>query len=155
MFFRGFNNQQNKAQLIGNGIITLPDNPTYTNLYSAMIIPMTWACSIRLQIKNRDQMIYTINNLTDQLKGQKVDIAELDVIDTFNRHIGVPFVVGTIGHNEETTRTSKRRLYWRLAFPSIDLPRILSNLATNNVIVDFGENQEKEFYLYAQDLWKT
>ena len=38
-------------------------------------------------------MIYTINNLTT--KG-KVD----DVIDTYNRHIGVPFVVGTIGHNE-------------------------------------------------------
>ena len=68
-------NQQNKTQLIGNGILTLPDNPTYTNLYSAMIIPMTWACSIRTQLKNRDQMIYTINNLTDKLKGRKVDIA--------------------------------------------------------------------------------
>ena len=147
-------NQQNKTQLIGNGIITLPDNPTYTNLYSAMIIPMTWACSIRTQIKNRDQMIYTINNLTDKLKGRKVDIAQLDVIDENERHIGVPFVVGTIGqHNEEMPELKNGDYLGALPFPSVNLPTILSNLVTNKVFVDFGENLEKEFYLYAQDVY--
>lgn len=147
-------NQQNKTQLIGNGIITLPDNPTYTNLYSAMIIPMTWACSIRTQIKNRDQMIYTINNLTDKLKGRKVDIAQLDVIDENERHIGVPFVVGTIGqHNEEMPELKNGDYLGALPFPSVNLPTILSNLVTNKVFVDFGETLEKEFYLYAQDVY--
>lgn len=145
--------QQNKTQLIGNGILTLPDNPTYTNLYSAMIIPMTWACSIRSQIKNRDQMIFTINNLTDKLKGKKVDIAQLDVIDENERHIGVPFVVGTIGHNEEMPELKNGDYIGALPFPSVNLPPILNNLVTNNVIIDFGENLEKEFYLYAQNVY--
>ena len=40
-----------------------------------------------------------------------------------------------------------------LPFPSVNLPTILSNLVTNKVFVDFGENLEKEFYLYAQDVY--
>lgn len=150
--FNDLVNYQNKTHLIGNGIITLPDNPTYTNLYSAMIIPMTWACSIRTQIKNRDQMIETINNLVEQLKGAKVDIAQLNCIDENNKSFGFPFKVGTIGHDDEL-RLVNGDYFGALPFPNINIPSILSNLANNNIRIDFGENLEKEFYLYASDVY--
>ena len=98
--FKDIENQQNRTGLIGNGIILAPENPTITNLYSCMIIPMEWNCSMRLLVENRDQMIVTLNNLIDELKGAKVDIAQLNGTDENGKPYSTPFVVGTIGHNE-------------------------------------------------------
>ena len=61
--YRDLTEQQNRTSLIGNGVIVAPENPTITNLYSSTIIPMSWACSIRCTLGNRDQMVATINNL--------------------------------------------------------------------------------------------
>ena len=98
--FSDIANQQNRTGLIGNGIILAPENPTITNLYSCMIIPMEWNCSMRLLVENRDQMIVTLNNLIDELKGAKVDIAQLNGTDENGKPYSTPFVVGTIGYND-------------------------------------------------------
>lgn len=98
--FKDIEDQQNRTGLIGNGIILAPENPTITNLYSCMIIPMEWNCSMRLLVENRDQMIVTLNNLIDELKGAKVDIAQLNGTDENGKPYSTPFVVGTIGYND-------------------------------------------------------
>lgn len=95
--FRDLTDQQNRMNLIANGMLLAPENPSITNLYSSTIIPMSFNCFFRVQLKNRDPMIETINNLIDVLKGRKVDIAQLKTKDEFNRDIYVPFCVGTVG----------------------------------------------------------
>lgn len=98
--YRDLTEQQNRTGLIGNGILLSPENPTITNLYSSLIIPMTFTCSIRTMLENRDQMIDTLFELINELKGRKVDIAELKCIDENGHYYYKPFCVGTIGHND-------------------------------------------------------
>jgi len=98
--YRDLADQQNRTGLILNGVIVAPENPTITNLYSSLIIPMSFTCSMRCLIGNRDQAIWTINNLIDKLKGRKVDIAQLNCVDEEGKKYSVPFMVGTIGQNE-------------------------------------------------------
>ena len=96
---RDITNQQNRTNLILNGVILAPTNPTITNLYTCTNIPMEWVCSLRCTLANRDQALETLNNLIEELKGSKVDIAELKCADDDNNVAYKPFVVGTIGHN--------------------------------------------------------
>lgn len=98
--FEDLATQQNRSGLILNGVVTAPTNPTITNLYSCTIIPLEYVCSLRCNIENRDQSLETINNLIEELKGSKVDIAELKCADENGSFAYVPFIVGTIGHNE-------------------------------------------------------
>ena len=98
--FEDLANQQNRSGLILNGVVTAPTNPTITNLYSCTIIPLEYVCSLRCNIENRDQSLETVNNLIEELKGSKVDIAELKCADENGSFAYVPFIVGTIGHNE-------------------------------------------------------
>ena len=98
--YRDLTEQQNRTGLIGNGILVSPENPSITNLYSSLIIPMTYTCSIRCTLADRDQMIITINNLIDKLKGRKVDIAQLKCDDENGKDFYVPFMVGTIGQSD-------------------------------------------------------
>ena len=99
--WRDIVDQQNRANLIGNGVIVTSENPTLTNLFSAMIIPFTWTTSIRIRLDNRDQMVDTLCHLIEELKGSKVDIAELKCLNELGTYSYVPFVVGTIGHDEQ------------------------------------------------------
>ena len=89
--FRDLENQQNRSGLIGNGIISLAENPTITNIRKGLIVPMTWNCIIRCTLEDRDLMVNSINNMISKLKGHKVDIAEFEDGQTFK--------VGTIGNN--------------------------------------------------------
>lgn len=98
--FEDLATQQNRSDLILNGVVTAPTNPTITNLYSCTIIPLEYVCSLRCNIENREQSLETINNLIEELKGSKVDIAELKCADENGSFAYVPFIVGTIGHNE-------------------------------------------------------
>lgn len=98
--YRDLADQQNCSGLILNGVIVAPENPTITNLYSSLIIPMSFTCSMRCLVGNRDQAIWTINNLINKLKGRKVDIAQLNCIDEKGKKYSVPFMVETIGHND-------------------------------------------------------
>lgn len=98
--YRDLDEQQNRMNLIMNGVLLAPENPTITNIYSSTIIPLEWTCSFRLTLGDRDNGIYTINNLIEKLKGRKVDIAELFTNDEQGNPISVPFVVGTVGQND-------------------------------------------------------
>lgn len=91
--YRDLSEQQNRTGLIMNGTIIAPENPTITNLYQCLIIPMTFTCSFRVKLENRDTALETINNLIKILKGRKRDVAELDT--------GELFVVGTIGESSD------------------------------------------------------
>ena len=92
--------QQNRTNLVLNGVVIAPTNPTITNLYSCTNIPMEWVCVLRCALANRDTALITLNNLIEELKGSKVDIAELKCVSEEYGTAYVPFVVGTIGHNE-------------------------------------------------------
>lgn len=80
--------QQNRTGLIMNGTIIAPENPTITNISQSLIVPMTFTCSFRLTLANRDIGLETIDHLIECLKGRKQDIALLDN--------GALFMVGTI-----------------------------------------------------------
>lgn len=97
--YRDLTEQQNRTGLILNGVLLSPENPTITNLYSSLIVPMDWTCSLRCTLENRDNAIITINNLVEKLKGHKVDVAQLNCIDANGRPYTIPFCVGTIGQN--------------------------------------------------------
>ena len=98
--YRDLSNQQNRTGLVLNGVILSPENPSITNLYSSLIVPMTWTCSLRCTLEDRDNSIITINNIVDKLKGKKVDIAQLNCIDENGKPYSTPFCVGTIGQND-------------------------------------------------------
>lgn len=98
--FRDLTDQQNRMGLIGNGIILSPENPSITNIYSSLIIPMSFTCNMRCTLANRDDMIWTINNLIEKLKGRKVDVAQLICQDEQGKKYAQPFCVGTIGQND-------------------------------------------------------
>ena len=89
--YRDLVNQQNRTGLIMNGTIVAPENPTITNLHQSWIIPLTFTCSFRVALADRDMAIKTINNLIFVLKGRKRDIAEFDT--------GKLLVVGTVANN--------------------------------------------------------
>lgn len=95
--YRDLTEQQNRTGLILNGVLLSPENPTITNLYSSLIVPMDWTCSLRCTLANRDNGIITINNLIEKLKGRKVDIAQLNCVDDNGKPYSTPFCVGTIG----------------------------------------------------------
>ena len=102
--YRDLTEQQNRSGLILNGVLVSPENPSITNLYSSLIIPMSFTCSLRSTLENRDQSLETINNLIEKLKGRKVDIAQLKCQDAFGKTCYEPFVVGTIGQNDGETK---------------------------------------------------
>ncbi|MBO7712990.1 MAG: hypothetical protein J6S85_05435 [Methanobrevibacter sp.] len=129
--FRDLAEQQNRSGLILNGVITAPVNPTITNLYSCTIIPLEYVCSLRCTIENRDGALETINNLIEELKGSKVDIAELKCPTEQGGYAYVPFVVGTIGHNDSGAPYVKNGDYLGTVTSITDVPTLLNNLSSN------------------------
>lgn len=95
--YRDIVNEQNRTGLIGAGILQSPENPTMTNIHSALIVPFTWTASVRCQLKNRDKMIWSLQNMIDKLKGHKCDMAQLKCKDMENQDTYKPFKVGTLG----------------------------------------------------------
>ena len=91
--YRDLVDQQNRTGLIMNGTIIAPENPTITNLYQCLIIPMSFTCSFRVKLGDRDSAINTINHLIETLKGRKCDIAEFEN--------GELFKVGTIANEND------------------------------------------------------
>lgn len=69
--------QQNRQHEIGVGIVGITSIPEITNIRSAYISPFGWSCIIRSTLENRDKMIESIYNVFENLKGRKIDIAEL------------------------------------------------------------------------------
>ena len=89
--YRDLVDQQNRTGLIMNGTIVAPENPTITNINQCLIVPLSFTCSFRVMVKDRDGAIETIDNLIQQLKGRKQDIAEIEN--------GKLLKVGTIANN--------------------------------------------------------
>ena len=90
---RKVSNQQNRTDLIMNGVITTSENPTITNLNKGCIIPMSFSCGFRVRLGDKDNAIETINNMISKLKGRKRDIARFED--------GTIMVVGTLGNSYE------------------------------------------------------
>lgn len=90
---RKVSNQQNRTDLIMNGVITTGENPTITNLNKGCIIPMSFSCGFRVRLGDKDNAIETINNMISQLKGRKRDIACFED--------GTILEVGTLGNSFE------------------------------------------------------
>ena len=140
--YRELTEQQNRTGLILNGVVIAPENPTITNLYSSLIIPMTWTCSFRCTLGNRDQAMITINNLIEKLKGKKVDIAQLDCVDDYGRHYAKPFMVGTLGQGSGLPML-KQGDYLGTVSSTSDVATIIADLRSNG----FGmESQDYWFY---------
>ena len=142
--YRDIADQQNRTGLIGNGVILSPENPTITNLYSSLIIPFSWTCSIRCTLANRDQMLITINNLISELKGRKCDIAQLDCIDENGHICAKPFLVGTIGENDGAP-ILEDGVYIGTINNAADKDTILENLNANGITLD---DITKDYYVY-------
>lgn len=90
---RKVSNQQNRTDLIMNGVITTGENPTITNLNKGCIIPMSFSCGFRVRLGDKDNAIETINNMISKLKGRKRDIACFED--------GTILGVGTLGNSFE------------------------------------------------------
>lgn len=144
--YRDLADQQNRSGLILNGVLLSPENPSITNLYSSLIIPMAYTCSLRCMLENRDQAIATINNLIDKLKGHKVDIAQLDCIDENGNKYTTPFMVGTIGNNDGAPKLQTGDYIGKLTSTS-DIYDKLSYYM-NNGILDSVEDFD---YLYCEN----
>lgn len=150
---RDLENQQNRTGLIGNGIVTSPENPTITNLHSSTVIPMSWACSMRTRLGNRDGMIKTINNLIEKLKGRKVDIAELNCVDDNGKHYPQPFMVGTVGLNGNEPKVESGDFVPYVI--TAELNAYFKTLETKGVITPLSEldksNPKSDYWFYSED----
>ena len=141
--YRELTEQQNRSGLILNGVLLSPENPTITNLYSCLCVPMTWSCMMRCNIANRDDALITINNLIEKLKGKKVDIAQLETLDFEGKTIYVPFMVGTVGQGYE--RTLKNGDYIGTCENTVAVRNALTNIANQGITVE-----NKDYWLYCQ-----
>lgn len=133
--FNDIAKQQNRTDLIGIGIVDTNDNPTITNLYSCLIVPMEWKCGIRVQLENRAEMMQTLNNLTKELKGIKLDMAQLKGLDENGKPYVTPFVVGTVGYNEGAPKLENGNYVGSVASAN-DTGTLISALANENVKID-------------------
>lgn len=146
--YRDLADQQNRSGLILNGVIVAPENPTITNLYSSLIVPMSFTCSMRCLVGNRDQAIWTINNLIEKLKGRKVDIAQLNCVDEEGKKYSEPFMVGTIGQNDGEPKLKNGDYIGSVSINNDILGNLLSyfdalELSNNETSYIYCENDNK------------
>ena len=141
-------NQQNRSGIIMNGTIIAPENPTITNVNQCLIIPMSFTCTFRVTLENRDNAIDTINNLISIYKGRHVDIAEFDN--------GKLFKVGTIANNVDGRPQIKCGDYLgkitNLLNVNTEVSTIISNLTNastyNCTQVSSGDGVDQPEYWY-------
>lgn len=142
--YRDLTNQQNKTGLIMNGTIVAPENPTITNISSSLIIPMSFTCSFRVKLADRDMALSTINNLIAILKGRKQDIAVLNN--------GTLLKVGTIANNVLGSPLIRNRDYiggWNNATNSdSEVDTNISAIISGLTALGFEYNDDYPRYLY-------
>lgn len=145
--YRDLNDQQNRVGLIGNGILLSPENPTITNLYDALIIPMSWTCSIRCTLANRDQMLETLYNMIYKLKGRKIDVAQLECEDTNGGKYYQPWKVGTLGNDDNDTPIIKSGdcIFISGTYGSADITSAINTLVSSKGFTNTLTNGD---YLY-------
>ena len=163
--FQDLAKQQNRSGLIGNGILLAPENPTITNLYSSLIVPMVFNLNVRVAPENRDQMLDTLYNLIETLKGRKVDVAQLKCRDCNNQVVYIPFCVGTLG---EELDSNNQVCLFNGAFlgelittshtiPPTPIPiftavnNLLTSLRTNGVNIPNNYEPEIDTWFYVEN----
>lgn len=145
--FEDLTKQQNRTSLAGFGILSTNESPTITNLYDAFISPFEFNYVIRCLLKDRDKMLGTLYHLIDELKGRKVDVAQLDT--------GVLFPVGTItdvihngdfiGNVSNTTISTLLTYLYSLGIPE--------NEWEENDYLYAEKNGKLARYEYINELW--
>lgn len=154
--YRDLNDQQNRSGLIGNGVLLSPENPTITNLYSSLIVPMSWTCSIRCTLENRDQMLQTLYNLVYKLKGRKQDVAQLKCRDENGKVYYTPFKVGTIGQNDGKPKINIGDFILYQVNPSTPISEQIAGKLENeleeNYDLHFDFQQDRTNYMYVATL---
>lgn len=146
--YRGITDEQNRTGLIGAGMLLSPDNPTFTNLYSALIIPFTFTGSVRCSLENRDQMLWSLQNMIDKLKGRKCDVAQLECEDINGRKIAKLFKVGTLGQGETLAINSGDFIGGFNYNQSVDTQ--IKSLISTNTAKGLSNNITNGKYLYFQ-----
>lgn len=142
--FRDLTDQANRTGLIANGIVSLTENPTITNVRTSLVIPMNWNCMIRCTLEDRDIVVDSINNMISKLKGRKVDIAEFSD--------GELFKVETVG----STGTGAPKLLVRSYIGEIDTDNNVSDQVQLKLTdylskgIGYSGSPTKK-YFYAQD----
>lgn len=143
--YRDIINEQNRTGLIGAGILQSPENPTMTNIHSALIVPFTWTASVRCQLKNRDKMIWSLQNMIDKLKGHKCDMAQLKCKDMENQDTYKPFKVGTLGQGTMSINSGD---FIGTKTYNQDTDTIIKSLIANNVGLGLTNAISNGKYLY-------
>lgn len=131
--FEDLTSKQNRTHLAGFGILSVENSPTITNLYDAFISPFEFTYRIRCKLANRDKMLGTLYHLIDELKGRKVDVAQLNT--------GVLFPVGTI------TDYVKVGDFIGKITNTISIDDLLNDLADKDIGIPTWEEGD---YLYAE-----
>lgn len=126
--------QLNRTQYNGLGVFSINQTPSITNLYDAFISPFEFTYVIRCQLKDRDKMVDTLYHLIDELKGRKVDVAQLDT--------GVLFPVGTI------TEEVKVGDFVGEITLTTSIDDLLTALYSKGITIPTWENED---YLYAKE----
>lgn len=148
--YRDLVNQQNNSDLILNGVVVSPENPNIANLYSVLIVPLTWSCSFRCTLENRDQALITLNNLIDKLRGRKVDVAQLECVDDNGKKFYQPFVVGTIGQSSGSQPALKDGDFIGvISTPSTQVQEALAAITSKGIFTAPQMAKAHPFY-YAQ-----
>lgn len=142
--YRDLTNQQNRTGIIMNGTLIAPENPTITNLNQCLIIPMSFTCSFRVKLGDRDMALDTINNMFNVLKGRKRDIAEFDN--------GKLFMVGTMANEVNGNPKIKNGDFVGKFFQenptSAEISTLLTSLASTYGLTDTLVNGDC-FYIQA------
>ena len=146
-YYRDLTNQQNRTGLIANGTIIAPENPTITNLNQCTIIPLSFTCSFRCTLQDRDLVLDSVNNIIQRFKGRKVDVAEFDN--------GKLFMVGTMGNNIDGTPRINNFDFVGSVYdltPEEFMSTLLNNLHSQKGL-DYGslDSTNPTIYLYYED----
>ena len=145
--FEELTKQQNRTHLAGFGILSTNESPTITNLYDAFISPFEFTYVIRCLLKDRDKMLGTLYHLIDELKGRKIDVAQLDS--------GVLFPVGTITdiiHNGDFIGSVDNTSVSAI-LTSLYAKGIPTNEWQENDYLYAEKNGKLARYEYINDLW--
>ena len=140
--FRDLTEQANRSNLIANGVILAPENPTITNLYASLIIPLTFTTTFRTTLENRELMVETLNNLFAKLKGRSVNVAELED--------GSLFYLRKVGNAKEETEEGAILTYEDYMYLG-EVSSIESE--TTYKSVSFEDWEDFSDYYFAKNNW--
>lgn len=166
--YRDLVDQQNRTGLIMNGTIVAPENPQIMNINSSLIVPLTFNCSFRVMLKDRDIAIETINHLFDILRGRHCDIAcfesgkLLKVGTIANQVLGTPYVrfgdfIGVV--NTSNLQTSVNAIFTSLTALGISHETwgiettyyLIENTSGSLQKIVYIYDEENELYKWAID----